>query len=155
MLYTNQEANWGPVIPNEVPQGSHLTLELPLRYQNTLVALLLKEGIHGADNSKLFFPHGLIRFGESIETALKRIVREIACVDVLSFNAVSFEAWLDDEQHYHICATLLARISQLPVKQGNIADVIAFRPGKLPDRPFAWWANEDIHALFRRQWDDI
>lgn len=150
--YIHNEANWGPVTETEVPQGSHLTFEIPLRLSDSLVALRLRHGIHGGSPDKLYFPHGLIRFGETVPDAVARLVREICEVEVASLRHTFVEAWLDESQHYHICCTVVATISGLPKKTDEISEV--FQISKSDNLPgeFAWWSDADIKNLFEHHW---
>lgn len=147
-VYCHGEANWGRPLASEMPGGSHLTFEVPLRWRDRVVALLLDVGIHGADRTKLYFPHDLIRVGETVPDAVGRIVRDACGAEVARVAPGGLEAWTGEQDHWHVCYTAVATIRRLPRPGGNVREVIAFRRDEIPRTPFAWWTRKDLRALF-------
>lgn len=147
--YAHGEANWGPPSRREVPGGSHLTLEIPLRHRDSLVGLLLRRGVHGGDATKLYFPHDLIRVGETVPDGVARVVEEACGAEVSALDAVGLESWTGEQGHWHVCYTTIARLKRLPRVGGNVREVFRFGPDAIPRTPFAWWDRKSLRWLFR------
>jgi len=147
--YAHGEANFGRPLRREVTGGSHLTLEIPLRHRDGLVGLLLHRGVHGGDPSKLYFPHDLIRVGETVPDGVARVVEEACGAEVTGLDAVGLESWTGEKGHWHVCYTTIARIRRLPETRRNVRAVLRFGPKSLPATPFAWWDRKSLRWLFR------
>ena len=147
-VYARGEANWGPPSRREVPGGSHLTLEIPLRHRDSLVGLLLHRGVHGGDATKLYFPHDLIHVGETVPDGVARVVEEACGAEVSGLDAVGLESWTGEKDHWHVCYTTIATIRKLPKPGGNVREVVRFTRDTLPKTPFAWWSPKDLRATF-------
>lgn len=147
-VYGHGEANWGRPLRREAPGGSHLTFEIPLRWRDRFVALLLRRGVHGGDPSKLYFPHDLIRVGETVPDAVGRIVAAACGAKVTGLDPLGLESWSGDDGRWHVCYTTVARIRSLPKPGGNVRAVVAFGADTLPATPFAWWTWKDLRSLF-------
>lgn len=145
--YAHGEANWGRPARRELAGGSHLTLEIPLRHRDSLVALLLRRGVHGGDPTKLYFPHDLIRVGETVPDAVARVVEEACGADVRRLTPVVLESWNGEQGHWHVCYTTIATVRRLPVPGGNVRAVVAFGRDAVPATPFAWWDRKSLRAL--------
>lgn len=150
VVYRHREANWGPPRAREVRDGSHLTFEIVLRHRDRFVGLLLRRGIHGADPDVLYFPHDLIRVGETVDACVERIVRATAGVGVAAIDHVRLEAWSDAAGHWHVCHNVIATVARLPRPGGNVRRVFTFRPDAPPPVPFAWWGPDDLRDLHRK-----
>ncbi len=150
--WEQNEANFGKPIKKQVTGGTHITLELILKYGNKFVALS-RESIPGhelPDKEKqdyLFFCHGLIRYGESLERAVKRIIREQCGVKVKSHRVVYIESVIQNkDKQWAFTPHVVVNLLTLPRKgkQGNlIKKVVVFSKEQLPDN-FAWWSNKDL-----------
>lgn len=96
-IWKQKEANFGNPIEIEVSGGTHISCENVLKFRGKYVALrrpkaipeheippkALKSGKH-----HLYFVHGLLRWGETTEQYVKRVVRDQAGVGVKSFRVV-------------------------------------------------------------------
>lgn len=89
--WKNKEANYGPSLEGQVEGGTHVTFEIILKKDDKFIALRRPYGIpghelppHAKDHPKglLYFCHNLIRYGESTEDCVSRIVRDQAGVEV-------------------------------------------------------------------------
>ena len=147
-VYRHREANWGAPLAREKAAGSHLAIEVPLRWRGSLVALLLDRGVHGGDRTKLYFPHDLMRVGESGDEAVARIVGDACGARVAELIPLGLESWSDDDGHWHVCYTTIATIRKLPKPGGNVREVVRFTRDTLPKTPFAWWSPKDLRATF-------
>ena len=98
--WQNNEANFGHPISKEVDGGAHITFDILLKKGDKYFALRRKcipgHGIPpGAEeNNLLFLCHNLIRYGESVEECVKRIVKEQSGVNVLSYQVSYFPTFL-------------------------------------------------------------
>lgn len=86
--WNNNEANFGSVIKKQIDNGTHISFEIILKNNGRYIGLR-RESIpkHESppDSKKhpkgmLFFCHNLIRYAESVEDCIKRIVKEQAGV---------------------------------------------------------------------------
>jgi ADP-ribose pyrophosphatase YjhB (NUDIX family) len=143
-VYSHDEASWGAPVRREAKRGSHLTFEVPLRWRGKLVGLLLREGVHGGDPAKLYFPHDLPRVGETVDASVSRIVKAACGARVTTIRHMGIESWADDDGHWHICPTMAATIRALPAPGGNVRAVLAFDRDSIPSQPFAWWTAKDL-----------
>lgn len=154
--YLHGEASWGAPVRREAKHGSHLTYEIPLRWRGKLVGLLLREGVHGGDATKLYFPHDLPRVGETVEESVARIVESACGARVTKLHHLRLETWLDDDGHWHACHNVAATIRALPEPGGNVRAVVAFDRSGIPTQPFAWWTRKNlVWLLDELEHDDL
>ena len=75
---TSKEANFGKPIATQVDGGAHITFEMIPHSKGRFYATRWPRGLPGHDDppNSLRFPHGLIRFGESLEECASRLVGE-------------------------------------------------------------------------------
>ena len=157
------EANFGRPLRSQITGGTHITFEIILKYKGKYVALrrasipgheaplnARKDPKHHA--GQLFFCHNLIRYGESVEKCVKRIVREQAGVGVKSMRAVYIDAGVQKKDgQWAIVPHVIAELATLPKvgKFGNeISEVVTFSKNKIPE-DFAWWGKKDLQEFLK------
>ncbi len=161
--WRHKEANFGPVIKREVNKGTHITFEILLKKGNTYFALRRPKGIPRhimppkAMKSKkgmLYFCHDLIRYGESIEKCIKRIVKAQANVNVESYKVVYIESLLKKEnwgvkhEQFAIIPCIIAEINSPPKINKAITEVISFTKSSPPNE-MAWWTRKELKKFLR------
>lgn len=147
--YTHGEANFGPPLETEVAGGAHLTFDVICRVGEELVAFRRPEGLHDAAKNALYFPHGLIRFGESVEDCVQRLVDEQGGeAQVQEITLYSLPTWVDDNKHWHMCLNVVARLDSVPNKHSDgVSEIVSVKRGH-PGADFGWWTDDQLEALF-------
>lgn len=152
--WNHNEANFGKPLKSQVAGGSHITLELILKYKSKFIALR-RESIpgHESPHSKknmLFFCHGLIRYGESIDQAVKRLVKEQCGSIIESHQVVYIESLLQKkDKQWAFTPHILVNLKRLPkagIYGNEIKEVIEFTKKSIPDN-FAWWTKKDLQEF--------
>ncbi len=154
-FYKNKEANFGPPIQRQISDGTHITFEVILKKEGKYIALR-RESIPGHESppniesypkGMLFFCHNLIRYGESIEKCVKRIVKEQCNVSINKFKFVFIESFIQKkDDQWAITLYIIAETNKIP-KIGNygnkITEVILFDRKNIPN-DFAWWSKKEL-----------
>lgn len=144
--YTEGEANFGKPLRTEVSGGAHLTFDVVLHQGATVYALRLPDGLHDGPKNALYFPHGLIRFGESVPDCVARLARDQAHVGVRAIRLYTFPSWVDDNEHWHLCLNVLADIDEPPTPSDGISEVVPVTESIIPT-DFAWWTEAQMGDL--------
>ncbi len=93
-VWKNKEANFGKPLRYQIKGGAHITFEIILKHKGKYIALR-RSSIPGHDapshaykypNGLLYFCHNLIRYGESVEQYVKRIVKSHTGVGIKSYK---------------------------------------------------------------------
>jgi hypothetical protein len=156
-----QEANFGPVIPNEVAAGTHFTIESIPMFNGKYVALRRPKAIphhemppraEAAGVPLLYFIHDLPIWGESLSHYVERIVREQAGVGVSRFRVfdLTMNAYVDSNQ-WALTPYLVLELDQLPVPglYGNtVTEVVTFSLDSIPDE-FGWYNKDELTGLIK------
>lgn len=145
--YTNREANFGKPLKSEVKGGTHLTLEVVLERGRNIVALRRPHGLHDGPKNALYFPHGLMRFGETVEQCVERLVREQAGVGTVGAKVHSLDSWVDENQHWHLALNVVALIQEQPAPSQEVSEIIEFSRAEIPE-DLAWWSPKEMAELF-------
>lgn len=144
--YTQGEANFGHPLSEEVPGGSHLTFDVILHQRETLYALRRPDGLHDGPKNALYFPHGLIRFGESVTDCVGRLARDQAGVGISGTRLYTMPSWVDDNQHWHLCLNVLAEVVDTPRTSEEVSEVVPVGVD-YQGNDFAWWTPEQLRDL--------
>ena len=74
---SKNEANFGKSIKSQISGGTHITFELITKKGNIFYMTRWPKGLPGHDDppNTIRFPHGLIKFGESLRQCSERLVR--------------------------------------------------------------------------------
>lgn len=145
--YTNKEANFGKPIKTEVPGGTHLTFEIVLRQSQKILALRRPEGLHDGPKNALYFPHGLICFGETVDQCVERLVSEQAGMEVLGVKLYHLDSWIDEINHWHLALNVTAEVRGEPKIPKDVSEVVSFSADNIPEE-MAWWTKDDLIKLF-------
>ena len=165
--WKNKEANFGPPAQKEVDGGTHITFEIILKKGEEYIALRRSKGIKGhvmtqeekkSKRGKLYFWHDLIRYGESADQCIKRVVKTQSAVNVKQFQTVFLETILKDEKwglknkQWAILPHIIAEVDKIP-KKGNysnpVTEVILFTKSTIPD-DFAWWSKKELKEFLEK-----
>lgn len=151
--WKNKEANFGPPIPKEVVGGTHITFEIILKKDKKFVALRRPNAIPEHElppkakdypNGLLYFCHNLIRYGESVEECVKRIVKAQAGVGIKSYDIVDIESVVQaKDNQWSFIPYVVAELETLPEINKLVTEVVTFDVNNVPDE-FAWWTKEEL-----------
>ncbi len=154
--WKNKEANFGPPVEEQMPGGMHLTFEIILKKDGRCIALRRPSGIPEHElpaqakdypHGLLYFCHGLIRYGESVEDCVQRIVRSQAGVGVKDFHVVYIDSSVQDkDDSWAITPHVIAELEELPKINEEITEVVLFTKDTIPE-DFAWWSKEDLEEF--------
>ncbi|MBI2578148.1 MAG: hypothetical protein HYW26_00395 [Candidatus Aenigmarchaeota archaeon] len=157
--WKNNEANFGLPLPRQVKGGTHVTFEILLKRKNKYIALRRPKGIpehelppHAADHPEglLYFCHNLIRYGESVEKCIKRIVKAQAGVNVRKWRVVAIDSVLQEKDgQWAIIPHVIAEVDRIPEKSGKITEIVFFSKNKIPGS-FAWWTRKELEEFLRK-----
>ena len=156
--YTKRETNFGKPIRTQVKGGTHITIEIILKKRNKYIGLRRPKGIpHHAiwrkfPKGALYFCHGLPQWGESIQQAVKRIVKQQAGVKAKSIKVVDIETGIRENKHYAIVPIVIAQIDRLPKPgkyAGNeITEIVTFTKKTIPS-DFDWWKKNELQQALQ------
>ena len=151
--WQNNEANFGPPTPKQVDGGIHITFEIILKRGDKYIALRRPKGIPEHElppqtksypKGLLYFCHNLIRYGESMEHCVKRIVKDQAGVSVEEIKLTTiFSEVQEKDNQWSVNPTVIAEVEETPATSELITEVIEFDKNTIPD-DFAWWPKEEL-----------
>jgi ADP-ribose pyrophosphatase YjhB (NUDIX family) len=154
--WKNNEANFGPPLPNQVDSGTHITFEIILKKRNKYIALRRPKGIPEHElppqakshpKGLLYFCHNLIRYGESVEDCVKRIVRDQAGVSVKDTKVVYIDSSVQEKDNqWSFNPTVIVELKETPAINELITEVIEFDKNTIPD-DFAWWSKKELKEV--------
>ena len=150
--WKNKEANFGLPIENQVAGGTHITFEIILKIDDRYVGLRRPKGIPDHElpqqpNGLLYFCHNLIRYGERVEACVKRIVKDQAGVDVVTFRVVDLDSEVKDN-NWAITPHVIAEIDKVPETNNEVREVVVFSKDNAPE-DLAWWSKEEIEEFLK------
>ena len=160
-IWKNKEANFGKPLKYQVRGGTHFTFEIILKWNGKYIALRRKSipGHEAPPHAKkyphglLYFCHNLIRYGESVEQCVKRIVKSQAGVYVKDYKITDIETEIQKKDNqWAITIYVIAELSQKP-KVGlwgnKITEVVEFNKNNIPN-DFAWWSKNDLSDFLKK-----
>ena len=160
--WKNKEASFGLPIETGVPGGTHITFEIILKKDGRYIALRRPGGIpehelppqaEKQSRGLLYFCHNLIRYGESAEQCVKRIIKDQAGVNVKSYRFVYLDSFVQGKDNeWAIIPHVIAEVDEIPKTSPLVTEVIVFDKSKSPD-DFAWWRKEELQD-FLSQYDE-
>ncbi len=159
-IFKNKEANFGRPLKKQMKGGLHITCEIILKKGNKYIALR-RQSIPGHEpppnikkhpNGLLFFCHNLMRYGESLDKCVKRIVKEQTGGNVKKSKVVYIDSTLQSKDgQWAFTPHVIAELNEIPKKgfYGNeIKEVILFNKNNIPN-DFAWWSKKDLKEFLR------
>ncbi len=162
--WKQKEANFGPPLETEVSEGTHFSIECVLKLDDKYVALRRPQAIpqheiplkaiqRGKDC--LYFAHDLLRWGETMDAALKRIVLDQTGVGVETYKIVVLEIETYQETNeWSITAYAIVELDQLPTTGdfGNkVTEVVSFDKDTIP-ADLGWWTREEFGNFLRKHY---
>ncbi len=161
--WEHKEANFGKPLKKEVDKGTHITFEILIKKGNAYFALRRPNGISkhvmtprekAFQGGMLYFCHDLIRYEESIEKCVKRIVKTQANVIVKSYKVVYIESFLKKEdwglkhEQFAIIPHVIAELRNTPKINKEITEVISFTKSS-PPYEMAWWTKKELKEFLK------
>ncbi len=157
--WKNKEANFGPALKKQISGGTHVTFEIILKKEGKYIALRRPKGIpehelppSAKDHPEglLYFCHNLIRYGESLEKCVKRIVRAQAGVSVKSVRIVYIESLIQKkDSQWSIIPEVIAEVEETPKINTYVTEVVVFGKENIPG-DFAWWQKKELEEFLKK-----
>lgn len=144
--YTEREANFGKPLKTEVKGGAHLVFDVIPVIDDTVFALRLPEGLHGDRKNALYFPHGLIRFGEDTKACADRLCLEYCGVHINETNLLWLSSWVDENEHWHMCLNVIAYLKEPPTQREFVSEIVKLTRNRIVD-DFPWWNKQELEIL--------
>ena len=113
--------------------------------QATIYMLRRPDGLHDGPKNALYFPHGLIRFGETVDECVGRLVMEQAGAEVRRTHLYTMSSWVED-RHWHLCLNVLAEIESPPRPGDEVSEVVVVDRDHVPS-DFAWWTPDQAREV--------
>lgn len=154
--WTHHEANFSAPIADEVAGGAHVSFEILPSYKGAYALTRRPHGVAGHvlpesaaqhPRGMLYFCYDLIRFGESTEQCIQRIVSSQIGVTVARWRAVQFYSFVHPgNNNWALTPCFIAELTELPIVGGVITEVVQFTKDSIP-QDIAWWGAEDVRAI--------
>src|SRR3989338_2800625 len=153
-IWKNKEANFRSPLKYQVSGGTHITFEIILKWNGKYIALRRKSNpgheapprVKKYPHGLLYFCHNLIRYGESVEQCVKRIVKSQTGVSIKSYKVVDIESSVQKkDDQWAIVPLVVVELSTKPKigSFGNrITEVVEFTKKNVP-ADFAWWFKRE------------
>ena len=155
--WKNKEANFGPPVPKQMDGGTHITFEIILKKDNQFVALRRPNAIPEHElpaqaknypNGLLYFCHNLIRYGEPIETFIKRTVKEQTGVGVKNYKILDISSEVQDkDDQWSFMPYVIAELADIPQTNQEVTEVVLFDKNSIPN-DFGWWTKDELKEFF-------
>lgn len=153
------EANFGPVVPSEIPGGTHFTIESVPIYRGSYVAFRRPQAIPHHEiperaskfsRGALYFIHDLPLWGETLTAYIDRIVQEQTGVGAMRIRVIDLTMKLyEDSRQWALTPYLLVELDALPVPgiYGNeVTQVVTFTKDTIPN-DFGWYDYQEVTGL--------
>ncbi|SRR6266478_1263917 len=152
---THNEANFGKPIVSQVSGGSHITFEMITVRDGIFYMTRWPKGLprHDDPPNTLRFPHGLIRFGETLLQCAKRLVKDQLGMGVKSAKIAYWDSNVDDADHWHIEPGCIVRVDGKPRLPKGASEIVTFDVSNIPEMTF--WPREDFLELVRTQLPEL
>lgn len=157
--WKNKEANFGLPLEKQVSGGTHVTFEIILKKEGKYVALRRPNGIPEHElppqvkdypQGLLYFCHNLIRYGESMEHCVKRIVKEQAGVEITDLRAVYIYSEIQEKDNqWTINPCIITEVEKIPQINSGITEVVLFDKNNVP-QDFAWWTKKELRKFLEK-----
>ncbi len=155
-LWRNREANFGRPLQHQVRGGIHITFELIPKWHGRYLALRRPKGIPGHElppsasrypRGLLYFCHNLIRYGETADECIRRIVKSQTGVGVKSWRIVDIDSQVQAKDgQWAFMPHAIVEVAKKPKAgtYGNrITEVVEFSKRNVP-RDFGWWDSREL-----------
>ncbi len=151
----HNEANFAAPIVTQIMGGTHLTFEMVTVRKAKFYMTRWPKGLPGHNDppNALRFPHGLIRFGESLQECAERLVRDQLGMIAKSVRIAYWDSYLDKMNHWHIEPGCIVQVAGKPKTPKQAAEIVSFDIFNLPGMTF--WPKKDFRKLVRDQFPEL
>jgi ADP-ribose pyrophosphatase YjhB (NUDIX family) len=151
----HNEANFAKPIVTQVSGGSHITFEMITVSNGKFYMTRWPKGLprHDDPPNTLRFPHGLIRFGESLEQCARRLVKDQLGMSVKSADIAYWDAHLDDTNHWHIEPGCIVQVAGKPRIPKDASEIVTFDVSNIPKMTF--WSKSDFLEVVKDQLPEL
>ena len=157
--WKNKEANFGPPLQKQVGGGTHVSFEIVLKKDSKYIALRRPNAVPEHELPPhagkfpvglLYFCHNLIRYGETVENCIKRIIKFQAGVSLKSFKIAYIDSSVQSkDKQWAIIPVVIAEVDKIPKpgKHGNeVNEIVVFDKSSVP-KDFAWWKKKELEEF--------
>ena len=147
-ISNGDEANFGAPIKSQVSGGTHITFEFLTKKEREFYMTLWPKGLPGHEDppDTLRFPHGLIKFGESLEECAARLVSEQLGMRIKEVELLYWDSYVDDHNHWHIEPACLVEVTGLPKLPKAASEIVKFTLDDIPKMTY-WKKNDFIKTV--------
>ncbi len=160
--WKNKEANFGTPAEKEIDGGMHFTIEILLARGKKFLMVRRPRGYPGhqlppkADkypNGCLYFCHDLPRYGETLEQAVKRIVRsqtgsKVKSIKVLDLTMETYPDTLHEgNRQWAITLYVKAEVSKPKITK-DVNEIVAFDSRSIP-KDMGWWEPNELRDFLK------
>jgi len=144
------EANFPPPIDKEVVGGMHIAPECITRCgKQKFVMIEWPNGLPRHENHRTVrFPHGLMKFGETVEECIYRLVNDQLGMTVDLIQTLYIDSYVDSMNHWHIEPWILVDVSGNPRLPSEASRVIYFEGSNVPEGAF--WDEQSFKAIVQK-----
>ncbi len=149
------EANFGKPIVSQVVGGSHITFELITKKGKKFYMTRWPKGLPGHEDppNTLRFPHGLIRFGETLEECAERLVKEQLGSSVKNVKIAYWDSYVDDFNHWHIEPGAIVELKGTLKVPKQASEIVSFDLAHVPEMTF--WPKSDFLELAKEHMPEL
>ena len=146
---SNNEANFAKPIITQIAGGAHITFELVTKKGKKFYMTRWPRGLprHDDPPNVLRFPHGLIRFGESLTECAERLVKDQLGMKVKGVKIAYWDSYLDKMNHWHIEPGCIVEVEGEPKIPKHASEIVSFDVYHLPEMSF--WPKQDFIKVIR------
>jgi hypothetical protein len=147
------EANFPPPILKEVVGGMHIAPECITLHKGQFIMAIWPNGLPRHEVTRTVrFPHGLMRFGETILEAATRLVGDQLGLNVEGVRALEIDSYVDEMKHWHIEPLLLVTTSGEPKVAAEASGVVTFQGTDLPEGSV--WGRDSFQRVYSQYLSD-
>lgn len=149
------EANFGEPIEPQIVGGTHIAAEFITKQGEVYYVIEWPQGLPGHSDppDTVRFPHGLMKFGESLQETAQRIVGEQLGMKVVETTILSMDSYVDDHNHWHIEPNCLSEVSGEPDIHEAASKSITFPLDDMPD--LTYWPEERLKRTIKENMPGI
>ena len=142
------EANFPPPLTHEVVGGMHIAPECFTVRNGLFVMTIWPNGLPRHEQTRTVrFPHGLMRFGETLEETAQRLVKAQQGLSVVRVNVLKVDSYVDDMNHWHLEPVLLVDVEGEPDLPKEAEKLVEFDSLNLPEGSV--WGKESFQNTIK------
>jgi len=143
------EANFPPPMNREVVGGMHIAPECFTVRNGVFVMTVWPNGLPRHEQVRsVRFPHGLMKFGETLEETAQRLVSAQQGLSVIRVSVLKIDSYVDEMNHWHLEPVLLVDVEGEPKLPKEAEELVEFSSSNLPEGSV--WGQESFQNTVRQ-----